>query len=268
MIFVKQTFDYLKKNIIYLMVFAIIPSVMYTLNNTSLNVYIYFSKLRIGQKFNLIQTYKYFSTINYNSILLTLLSLASTIIFVSLILAFIEKHMRIGKRSFKGVLNKLNDNIVPVFLLLLLFLCIFELWSVIISALMVMSAIIFSGKVLYFFCILIGIIFFILLFMVLGLFVIWLPCILITGFNYSEALIYSVSLMSEHKKDIIISLVVPYLLCNVIVAIVHFFIGYSAGIAVLIIAFILYFTYYTSLMYVIYFYLTNEKREDLKKKYF
>jgi hypothetical protein len=145
----------------------------------------------------------------------------------------------------------------------------YELWAVIVSAVIVMAEIIFSGTVvLYIVCLLIAIIFFMLLFMIMGLFVIWLPCILITGFNYSEAFVYSVSLMSEHKTKVSISLFLPYILCNFIAVIAQFIIGNTAGFIVLIFAFLLYFIYYTSLMFVIYFYLTNEKREDLKKKYF
>jgi archaellum biogenesis protein FlaJ (TadC family) len=111
-------------------------------------------------------------------------------------------------------------------------------------------------------------VFFIILFTLLGLFSIWLPCILITGFNYSEAFVYSVSLMSDHRRSIVASILLPYLICTAVALIATFIIGNTAGFIVLIAAFLIYFIYYTSLMYVIYFYLTKEKREDLKKNIF
>jgi hypothetical protein len=268
MIFVKQTLDYLKKNFIFLIVFAVIPAVMYAINNTTLNIYNFFIKISTHHKFNFVEIYKSFSTINYNSFTKTLLSFLATIVFVSLILAFIEKHMRIGKRTFKGIVGKLNDNIMPVFLLIFLFIIILEIWSVLLSAFLITAAIILQGTALLITSSIICLILYLLLFMLMGLFVIWLPCILITGFNYSEAFVYSASLMADHKKDIVISLVLPYILCNLIAAFVHLAIGNTAGFIVLIVAFIIYFIYYTSLMYVIYFYLTKETREDLKKKYF
>jgi len=268
MVFVKQTLDYLKKNFIYLVVFSIIPAILYAINNTTLNIYTFFSKMETHSRLNFIDVYRSFSTINYNSIIVTLLSFMATVVFVSLILAFIEKHMRIGKKTFKGILSKLNDNIVPVFILITVFVMIYEVWAIIVSAVLITASIIFGGAELYIVCMLICIIFFILLFILMGLFVIWLPCILITGFNYSEAFVYSASLMADHKLDIIISLVLPYILCNLIAIFIKISIGNIAGLIVLITAFILYFIYYTSLMYVIYFSLTKETREDLKKKYF
>lgn len=268
MVFVKLTLNYLRKNFLYLCVFAIVPSVLYGLNDSSLNVLTFFKKIRDGKaSFNFAGVYKNFSLMNYSNPLISILTLLSVIFFAAVSAAFIEKHMRIGKKSFKGLILALNDNIMPFFYFMVLFSAFYEIWSVILSAVIITVSLITPPAAMYGAGIFIVLIFYAGFFSALGPFLTWLPCKLITGFSLGEAFAYSISLMPGKIRSII-SIALPYGLAMLFSAAAQMLFGVAAGFAVRIVSFLFCFTYYTVLIFVAYFEMTNEPREDLKRKYF
>ncbi|MGN1061954.1 MAG: hypothetical protein ACI4RO_02400, partial [Candidatus Scatosoma sp.] len=79
------------------------------------------------------------SIINFRSVSAVaaqVLGVAGCVVCVAMMLAFIEKHMRIGKRTWNGLFSKLNDNLLSTLGITLLFAAIYELWALITSALL------------------------------------------------------------------------------------------------------------------------------------
>ena len=77
------------------------------------------------------------SFIRFDSVLGVLYGVGNVvclIFFTALLVAFAEKHMRIGKRTLSGIFSQLSGQILPISGILLFFIALYELWAVVLSA--------------------------------------------------------------------------------------------------------------------------------------
>ena len=200
-----------------------------------------------------------------------LLFLASCAVFIPMLHGFIEKHMRIGSRSFKGIAGRMNSNFLPTFVVLLLFVLVYEVWALIASGLV--SAVLFLVDGIAAFILSVAVVFAAnaLLAWFSSGFLLWLPCMQITGYSYMDSLTFSAQLYWRRRGKLFLAVFLP-LLAGVVLQFVIIAASPLEALRIpayvlLELVYLLLFLYYCVLMYVAYFDAAGEERMDLVKKY-
>lgn len=189
-------------------------------------------------------------------------------------LAFVEKHMRIGRRTLNGIWHKINDNFISSLGIIAIYLLIYEFWAIMTGAMMFAAISIFSSApaAQYIFIVAIfGGMLFALLYVVAMLYL-WLPCLQITGFGFYDALKYSYQLVSSIKFSLILQFAVSLFLWGIILlgvtAVCSIFIHVGApAYAMAIIVFTALFMTFTVRQEVAYFDADQLERADLQPPY-
>ena len=199
-----QSSKYTLKNFIYLFPFAILPAWFLALSTDQYAIYCALETVFTGRvnDFHFSHLFQALSVINFAtgpSVIFGILTIVTLIVCGALMFAFLDKHMRIGKRTLTGIVSKLNDNLISTAGFVFLLLCIYEIWTLITSALMyVFSLIPIAGFAsMLVFCSFLGM--HVVLIYVIGKIYLWLPCMQITGFKAFEALSYSQYLVKAFK---------------------------------------------------------------------
>ena len=199
-----QSTKYVAKNLIYLLPFAIIPAFFLSISTDEKAIFgvlraVYHGDLRqwsFGELFRAISVFNFGS---WQAVVFGLIGLLVIVPCVALMMALLEKHFRIGKRTFNGIWGKLNDNFISTLWYIFLLLVIFELWSVLLAALLFFFSRITVAVLAYIFTSLVYLGMHVLLLYAVGTIYLWLPCMQITGFKAFEALHYSHQLITPVK---------------------------------------------------------------------
>lgn len=270
--YIVETLKYLLKNILYIAVFGILPALFYmgmfdydSFDATVRNLFGgTISQTTFGEWFGC------FSLLNFSTwygFLLSVIGFVVIVVCLSCMLGFIEKHMRIGKRTLNGVFSKLNDNILSTMLVAGIIVVIYEVWSLLTAALCFAAATVIQNIVVsYIFLILLfaGMTF--VLLYVLSMFVLWLPCQLITGFGAYESLSFSYHMGVQNHRSLVLALLLPLVIGNVVLTIFTFLGNITLSFVVLIVYFC-FVVYYGVFMEVVYAMESQMEREDLKPEY-
>lgn len=206
--YTRQAIKYVFKNFFYLIPFVVVPALLLSLSTDekamSSFLRTFFSGDLHGWTFaEIFRTISVLNFSSWKSILAGVGFLIAIIFFVAFLMAFLEKHMRIGKRSYVGVFSKLNDNLISTCGYGTLLLAIYEFWSLIASALLFFISRINAVIMAYVFSALAFLAMCIILLAVINLIYLWLPCMQITGFKAKEALYYSNNLNTPVKRRIV-----------------------------------------------------------------
>lgn len=276
--FTKSSIRYVFKNLWYIILLAIFPGAclggMACMNGAYNYTYEFYYNFFTGRLRDIswLQIFGAFSIYNFTDGLSALFSLFSFLVIVlcaSLLLALIDKHMRIGKRTLNGVLEKLNDNVLSTCFVTLLFSALYELWTVLFSSLAYGVFAIPNLAVQYILFIVLLIAGFGVLLYTVALFYLWLPCMQITGFKAFEALRYSNQMTEQVKRKLILSMLVSVVVLNILIVPTVIFLHEFSGLVFLIssIAYTLCFMLFVVRMEAAYFDAAQIEREDLKKNY-
>ncbi len=274
-----KVFDYIWKNILYIFPFTLICGILLAgmldynaLSSVASNVL----SGNIGSV-DFFTLFRALSILNFSSWYYFLFSLASVFgigVALAMELAFVEKHMRIGKRTLNGLWGKINDNFLSTFIQILIYLVIYEVWALLTCAISFAFISIFRSVVVaqYVFAFGFMILFTYVLLYVVHLFYLWLPCAEITGFTFYESLKYSTQLVGKVRRELLLSYIVGIFLSGVI------FFGVTAldtlfmhaPVVVYITAAVLcviLFTFFTIGQEVVYFETDQLERADLPRVY-
>lgn len=267
--YTRQTLKYIFGNFWYLILFGLFPAVFLAF---SLDIETVGSVLRefftgnpyaaFADIFHSVSIFNFHSPL---AVLFQCLGLVLVVLCAAMTTAFIEKHMRIGKRTWNGLFSKLNDNFLSTFGFTLLLALVYEIWALIVSALLYYLTFIGSKAVVY---VLAGAVFFgtqAILLYVVSTFYLWLPCLQITGFRSFEALRYSYQLVAPVKGKIIGAQFVSMLIAEVALGEACMFIpvkGVAFAIAAVIFAGEI--LVFVTRMQVAYFDCAQIERADLK----
>lgn len=203
-----QSSKYVFKNFIYLFPFAILPALFLALSTDEeaiTAVITTFVHGRIGE-WTFSELFRAISVLNFGSWQSIVFGFVGIIVIIpcmALLMALLEKHMRIGKRTFNGLWSKLNDNFLSTAGVVLLVFAIYELWSLLLAAFLFFLSRITLTVIAYVFVVIVFIAFHILLMISIGAIYLWLPCMQITGFRAVEALSYSYQLLSPIKVKLL-----------------------------------------------------------------
>ncbi|MBQ8320611.1 MAG: hypothetical protein IJX81_07025 [Clostridia bacterium] len=202
-----HSIKYSAKNFIYLFPLCVIPAffLAFTVARTEMfSVWEAFwakdlSSLSFVEIFQVVSIFNFSS---WEAVLGGLIGFIALVLCVALLMAFTDKHMRIGKRTFNGLFSKLNDNLLSTFGFAALLFFIYEVWSLLTAALFYLLAqlpfvaALATSTLLYFGA-------HVILLFVVSCIYLWLPCMQITGFKPFEALRYSNILCEAIKWRIV-----------------------------------------------------------------
>ena len=205
-----QSTKYVFKNFIYLFPFAILPAVFLAVSTDRQAIFAVIDALLKGdvQAWTFTQLFRAISVLNFaswQSIVFGIVGVLLIIPCVALLMALLEKHMRIGKRTFNGLLGKLNDNFLSTAGIVVLILAIYELWVLITAAVLFLVSRIAITAVAHALVLAALVLLHILLMVSIGAIYLWLPCMQITGFRAFEALLYSYQLLTPIRWRITFS---------------------------------------------------------------
>lgn len=264
-----QSNKYVFKNFWYIFPFAILPAAFLAFSTDEESILCLMqtlfgteTELHFHHFFNAISVLNFASWQNVLSGTLGVLLLVPC---VALMMALLEKHMRIGKRTFNGIFSKLNDNILSTAWYALLLLAIYEVWSLITAALLFFMFQIPVAPLAYTLAALTFLGMHVVLIYAIGTIYLWLPCMQITGFRALEALQYSYQLIAPVKWEILTGQIVGLLCAEALLAVCVLFVPESITFLVLTVVFAFLVMLFCVRMQVAYFDRDNIERADLKR---
>lgn len=261
---------YIFKNLWFVLPFAVTPAIFLSLS-IDFSAIEYFFKGFFGGEINLTfeLIYRAFSLFRFHSVLgiiYSVFALFSVVVFQALLLAFVEKHMRIGKRTLSGVFAQLKAQGLSVIGIVLLGYCLYELWALVISAMIYTVSALGTRGVAYFLFVLLIAIYFAVLLYITTMFYLWLPCMQITGMRAYSALLYSYRLMVGVRGRLMLSMAVS-LIPAVIVLWASAMLPTPATVLIAFILLVFLFLSFTIRMETLYFETDKIDREDLLRSY-
>ena len=267
-----ESLKYIFKNFLYIFPFAVLPAICLALSLDEPSMKAVLTSFFTGSpEGSFVEIFCSVSFFNFRSVGVFFAGLAgfcSLVVCVSLLMAVLEKHMRIGKRTFNGIFSKLNDNLVSTFGMCILFFLIYELWALISSALLFLVFMIPSNAVLYILSVLLYFGSQFVLLYLIALIYLWLPCLQITGFRAFEALEYSYQLVAPVKLRVIFEQFISIVLSQILISLCVIFLPqriWAFIVATLLYLFMI--LIFCVRMQVVYFDRAQLDRADLKKYY-
>lgn len=205
-----QSSKYTLKNFIYLLPFAILPAWFLSLSTDQEAIFCALEAIVHGRinDFHFVHIFRAISILNFYDWYSVVFGIAGVIMMIvcgAMLMAFLDKHMRIGKRTFTGIFSKLNDNLVSTAGYVMLILAIYELWSLLTSAFVYVFSLIPVVWLAYVFAIMVYLSMHVVLIYFIGKIYLWLPCMQITGFKAFEALCYSQYLVSSMRWKLLVT---------------------------------------------------------------
>lgn len=270
--YIKGTFLYIFKNFIFLFAFVILPSYFLTAAFDPRNVHEIVEVFIYGRgEAQFRSIFSFFSPSDAQEWIFASVSFVFIVLCFPMLFGFIEKHMRLGIRNWKGVFGRFNYNFLTTLAVLSVNVVIYELWALITAGLVYAETLLLNGIACSIAVLITVVVFVGVLCFVLSMFLLWLPCLQITGYSYMDALVYSNSLFAQKKSKIFTALFIPGLICLAArLAVVCLHEVLPANIPVFIVTELIYLflmLYICVLMFVVYFDTAGEERMDLKKKF-
>lgn len=199
-----QSGKYILKNFFYIIPFAVLPAFLLSLATDEQALVSVLQKLAnediIHWEYK--ELFRAISVLNFGSlksVISGLLGSIMIIVCVAMMMALIEKHFRIGKRTYNGLFSKLNDNLISTAGYVFLILVIYEVWTLLLSAFLYAISRIPQVAVSYPLAAIFFILMHVLLIYIIGALYLWLSCMQFTGFKAMEALHYSNQLLAPLK---------------------------------------------------------------------
>lgn len=267
---VYEHWKYIVKHLWFILPFAIVPSLFLALTIDFSAISNFFGGLFTGEPVTrFADIYRVWSLIDFQSALRTVYGVCAIftiMVAVEFLLAFVEKHMRIGKRTTSGLLEQFKGHILPVVCTIVLAFVAYELWALVLSAMLYAVASMKSAVAVAVCSFILIIVFFMVLVYVVSMFYLWLPCMLMTGFGPYHALLYSYQLVVGVRGKLILSILMsfaPALLLFMGISFLPPFLATIFGFIVIVVLFLS----FCVRMETFYFETDKLDREDLLRSY-
>ena len=267
-----RAFKYLLQNFVYMVAFAVLPAILIAVS-MDMDALEFLSNAYLGGKpfdLDFTKVFHAVSSFNFHSwgaFFTSALAVVAMVVTGSMLMAFMEKHMRIGKRTLNGVFSKVNDNLLSTCGICILFVLIYEIWALLSSAFLfvvsrldgaalvyILSAVLFFGSQFVFH-------------LVISVFYLWLPCMQITGFKAFEALRYSYQLAVPVLGKIAVGQFVGLTAAEILIMGAAYFAPAGVVVAVSAVLYTVLILCFCIRMQVVYFDRAGLERADLKKYY-
>ena len=268
-----QSGKYIFKNFFYIFPFAVLPAIFFSLSTDEQAIIVVLRAFFSGEldKWTFVELFRSISMLNFTSwqsLVFGIIGILVTVPCVALMMALLEKHMRIGKRSINGMWGRLNDNLLSTCGYILLLLLIFEVWTLLAAAILYFVSMITVRVVAYVAIVVFYLLLHFLLLYAIGTIYLWLPCMQITGFNAFEALQYSNQIYSPVKWSTLWEQYLFLVLAEVLISLCALFVQGELVFFVLTSVLYAFITlFYCVRMQIAYFDRDNIERADLKPFY-
>lgn len=205
---------YILNNLWYVLPFAIVPGIFLALSidfsASSALMRDFFSG---DPRVDFVQCLRAWSIIRFDSVLGAVYSACAFVtcaIFLALLLVFVEKHLRIGKRTLSGLMAQFLVVLPSAFLIMTCYTLFFEIWAVVLSAILyVISALPTTAFVYVLYILAVGAFMYVLMYLV-TISYLYLPCKQMTGFRGYDAFVFSYRLMSKVRGRLILSMLLSF----------------------------------------------------------
>ena len=131
-----MTFKYIFKNFIFIFFFALIPSFFFAMSTDIHNIGAVADNIVTGEfDLSFVQLFNFFSLFSLKRWPFALAAFVLTLLFMAMLLSMMEKHMRVGSRSFRDLFKRIDYNLGSTFFILLLALIAYEFWALVTAGL-------------------------------------------------------------------------------------------------------------------------------------
>lgn len=268
-----KTIVYNFKNFFYVFPLVILPAFLLSFTVARGDILAIYEKVTSGSWaeisfWEIFQAVSIFNFASWDTILAGVLGLAALIVCVALLMAFTDKHMRFGKRTFNGLWGKLNDNLMSTIGIAFLICVIYELWTLLLAAVLKLCLGV-AAPLLYGLAPIAWLVMHFVFTYVLSLGYLWLPCMQITGFRTFEALRYGYILCEPIQAKLTLAQAVSLMIAEglIVLATVCFPTAQVISIVVATAFYAALILQFCVRMQVVYFDREQIERADLKKYY-
>lgn len=261
---------YIAANLWYILPFSILPAVFLalSLDYTALSevtVSFFTGDPRMG----FLVFLNAWSIIRFDSVfgaICSFLAVVACTVFAALLLAFAEKHMRIGKRTLSGLGRQFLHLLPAAILVAFIYLLLFEIWAVLLSAVLyAVSSLSSTGLVYVLYLLAVCAFLFVMLWLAAS-FYLMLPCKLITGVRNYEAFLFGYRLMTRARWRIILSMALSFAVMIAVLA-AGSLLPAAAFRVLAAVLFLFLFPSFVVRMLTAYFTVDQLDREDILKSY-
>lgn len=211
----KNLFDswkYIVKNIWFVLPFAVVPAVFLALSLDYSAILSLLQGFFTGSpRLSFWEFFRAWSILGVGSWLggvYSVLAFVCVVVFSALMLAFAEKHMRIGKRTLSGIVGGFFGNLLSATVITLVYTLFYELWALVFSAVLFLISNISSLVLVYILGIAAFLLFTYVLIYVATVFYLWMPCRQMTGFGFYDSFLYSYRLMLGIRWELVLSFLI------------------------------------------------------------
>ncbi len=203
------SWKYIFKNLWFVLPFSVVPAVFMALSldydRIAVVVRGFFTGTPQAGFLDFFHAWSFFRFDSVLGVIYSAVAVVSIIFFMSALMAFVEKHMRLGKRTLSGVGTQFLNALPSAAFVTIAYLIFYEIWAVVLSAVLYVISQADIVAVVYVMYIAAVLIFLFVLVYLATVLYLWLPCKLMTGFRFFEAFLYSYRLMVERRWKLVLS---------------------------------------------------------------
>ena len=267
---VYEHWKYIVKHIWFILPFAVIPALFLSLSMDFSAIEAFWRGLFSGDFvtdwFEIFCAWSLFGFGSVLDIIYAVCGIVCTLVFMSLILAFVEKHMRIGKRTLSGILSQLSGVFPPVCGMMLVIFFFYEVWALVLSAMLYSIVSVGSAGGIIALSLLVVLFFLAVLLYLVSLVYLCLPCMQMTGLGPFQSLLYSYRLMVGVRGKLLLCLLMSFEPAGLIVWGASF-LPEAASVLICLVLFTFLFMSFCVRMETFYFETDKLDREDLLLSY-
>ncbi|MGN1077990.1 MAG: hypothetical protein ACI4ST_05700 [Candidatus Gallimonas sp.] len=262
---------YIIRNLWYVLPLAVMPAVFLALSHDYTAISAYVKNFFAGEpRADFVTFFRALSFVRADGwlgVVYSVLAVVCAVFFGALLLSFTEKHMRIGKRTpGGGCAKQFVGLILPTAGMTLFYLALYEIWAVVLAAVMTAISSVSSTPAVYVFDVIAFLFTGFVLIFVVEMFYLWLPCMQITGFRPYDALVYSCRLAIGVRRRLIGAIALSFAIATVAVAALSLLSAYVFLPVVFLLDLFLFLGFIVR-METVYFETDKIDREDLIRSY-
>lgn len=264
------SWKYLFKNAWFVLPLALLPAVFMALSldydRIEAVVRAFFSGAPQAGFLDFLHTWSFIRFDGVLGAIYSVIAVLAAAVFMAAILAFVEKHMRLGKRTLGGIWTQFVNALLPAFVVVLAYVILYEIWAVVLSAVLYVISQVDLVAVTYLLYIVAVLLFLFVLVYLATVLYLWLPCKLMTGFGFFEAFLYSYRLMLERRWRLVLSITISVVL-DLVVLCAAIFLPVAVFRVLGALVFLFLFPNFCIRMEVVYFETDKLDREDERRSY-
>ena len=157
-----------------------------------------------------------------NAIWLWIITLIVALLGMCMMFSFVERHIKYGTRRYERLLFALNETFLSVVPFTLLVVVFYEIWVLLLSGLIVLASVLFSGMTFYVISVVLTVVFYIVFFILLSLSLLTPPCMFFDGYKFGSAIGYSFQLVNVHFKEMVSTVLLNVAISMTLFAIYNF----------------------------------------------